>query len=360
MSELAPRLLSWLRAAHPQRQELELGALFAPGAGYSNVTMLGHLRWRERGEDCEQQFVLRLQPAGDAIYPGHDVLRQCRVMQALAATSLPVPRLLGVEHDASVLGSPFYLMERIEGEVPNENPLYHLEGWFHELPEALRRRHWVAGLEAVACMARLDWRALGLDFLAEEAGLVRQLDYYHHAILWAESLAGRSYPLLHAAERWLRINQPDLAQTSQEERLVFSWGDAKLGNCLFRNGELVGVLDFEQATLANPVDDLAWWLMLDDSLSRGYGVPRLAGLPSRAESIAIWERASGFRATHLDYYEVYAAWRMTFVMVRIAHMFKQRGWIGADSDMDERNGGATLLAAHAERLGFDVDFGARA
>jgi len=354
MSELAPRLLSWLRSAHPQRQGLELGALTAPGAGYSNITMLGSMRWRDEGQHREQRFVLRLQPSGDAIYPGHDVLRQCRVMQALAATNLPVPRLLGVEQDASVLGSPFYLMEQVKGRVPNENPLYHLEGWFHDLPESLRRRCWVAGLEAVAQMARLDWRALGLGFLAEEAGLTRQLDYYHHAILWAESLAGRSYPLLHAAERWLRVNRPHHGAMSQDEPLVFSWGDAKLGNCLFKDGELASVLDFEQATLANPVDDLAWWLMLDDSQSRGYGVPRLAGLPSRAESIAIWEQASGFQATHLEYYEVYAAWRMAFVMTRIAQMFKTRGWIPEDSDMDERNGGATLLAAHAERLNFGV------
>jgi len=134
MSELAPRLLSWLRSAHPQRQDLELGALAAPGAGYSNITMLGSMRWRDEGQHREQRFVLRLQPAGDAIYPGHDVLRQCRVMQALAATNLPVPRLLGVEQDASALGSPFYLMEQVEGRVPNENPLCHLEATYRPRP----------------------------------------------------------------------------------------------------------------------------------------------------------------------------------------------------------------------------------
>lgn len=349
MSELAPRLLDWLRAAHPRRHDLALGALSVPQAGYSNVTLLGELFWSAEGAECRQPFVLRLQPEGEAIYPGHDVLRQCRVMQALAATDLPVPAVIGIESDPAVLGSPFYLMEQIAGRVPNENPLYHLEGWFHDLPDDRKRRCWFAGVEAAGRMARLDWRAIGLDFLMDAAGLDRQLDDYHDAILWAEGLAGRRYPLLHAAERWLREHRP------RDEPLAFSWGDAKLGNCLFNEGELVGVLDFEQATLASPVDDLAWWLMLDDSLSRGYGVPRLAGLPSRAESIAVWERASGFEARHLDYYEVYAAWRMAFVMARIADLFKRRGWIAADSDMDTRNGGATLLAAHGERLGFSSE-----
>ncbi len=342
----AARLLDWLRAAHPDWGSVELGPLSAPAAGYSNVTLLGSWR-RQEGEQVRQEdFVLRLQPAGESIYPNHDVMRQCRVMQALAGSGLPVPTLLGVEHDAGILGSPFYLMQRIEGRVPNENPLYHLEGWFHDLPPSMQRRCWLAGIEAAARMSRLDWRALGLDFLLEGAGLAAQLDFYAQAILWAEQLAGRRYPLLHAAEAWLRANRPP------DGPLAFSWGDAKLGNCVFRDGELVGVLDFEQATLASPVDDLAWWLMLDDSLSRGYGVPRLAGLPTREESIAAWERASGEPATHLEYYEVYAAWRMSYVMARIAQIFKSRGWISADADMDVRNGGATLLAAHGEREGF--------
>lgn len=348
MSDLETRLLDWLRKRFPEYHGLQISELGAPSAGYSNVTLLGSLRARSERGEVARDFVLRLQPMGDSIYPNHDVLRQCRVMRALAATDLPVPTLIGEEPDASVLGSPFYLMARIEGRVPNENPLYHLEGWFYDLPPALQRKYWFDGLEAAGRMACLDWRGLALDFLQEGAGLARQLDYYAQAILWAERLAGREYPLLHAAERWLRAHRP------ATERLCFSWGDAKLGNCLYRDDALVGVLDFEQATLADPVDDLAWWLMLDESTSSGYGVPRLAGLPTREESIAAWERASGFEAQHLEYYEVYAAWRMSFVMARIAHIFKSRGWIAAESDMDIRNGGATLLAAHAERLGFGV------
>ena len=308
MSDLAPRLLDWLREQYPGRTDLQLGPLSAPSAGYSNVTLLGTLSWREGATTHEQAFVLRLQPNGDSIYPGHDVLRQCRVMSALAATDLPVPRLIGVEPDAALLGSPFYVMERLEGRVPNENPLYHLEGWFHDLTPALQRQCWFAGIETTGRMARLDWRRLDLGFLLEGAGLSRQIDYYCAAILWAEHLAQRDYPLLHAAERWLREHQPH--------------------------------------------DDRAWWLMLDETLSAGYGVPRLPSLPSREQTIAAWERASGFDATHLEYHEVYAAWRMAFVMARIAHIFKQRGWIAADADMDVRNGGAALLERHGARLGF--------
>src|SRR5690606_26617607 len=176
--------------------------------------------------------------------------------------------------------------------------------------------------------------------------LAQQLDYYRDAVEWAERLH-RPYPHLHRAYQWLVENQP------VDEPLALSWADAKLGNCVYHDdGRLVGVLDWEQATLASPVDDLAWWLMLDESLCTGYGLPRLAGLPSREETVAHWERASGFSARHLPYYDVFAAWRMAYVMARIGTVFMERGWAPRESDMDIRNGGATLLAMHAARLGF--------
>lgn len=357
--DLAARLLHWMRAGGPAlampdgapvpRDALALAPLAAPGAGYSNVTLVGELQGSGPWAEARRGFVLRLQPPGDAIYPDHDVRKQHRVLRALHAAGLPVPAVLGAEDDADVLGGPFFLMAPAEGRVPNENPQYHVGGWFHDLPAEEQRACWMAGIGAVAQLARLDWRAARLGFLDPGDGvppLLRQLAYYDRALRWAESLAGRGYPLLRAAGAWLRTNRPP------EGPVAFSWGDAKLGNCMFHEGRLTAILDFEQATLADPVDDLAWWLMLDDSLSRGYGAPRLASLPSREETVAEWERVSGREARHLDYYEVFAAWRMGFVMARIAHIFKQRGWIPADSDMDERNGGATLLAAHGARLGF--------
>ena len=274
--------------------------------------------------------------------------RSDRVMHSLAASAVPVPPLLGLETDPAALGAPFFVMQRIEGRVPNENPLYHLEGWFHDLsPDALRR-HWFSGIDTLAAIAKLDWRALGLDFLRPPPGrtpLAHQLAYYRDAVAWAERL-GQPYPHLHAAFDWLQAHQP------ADKPLALSWADAKLGNCVYRDGRVVGALDWEQACLANPVDDLAWWLMLDESMSTGYGVPRLAGLPSRAETVAHWERASGFSARDLAYYDVFAAWRMAYVMARIGTVFMQRGWVPPESRMDLQNGGSALLALHAARLGF--------
>ncbi|HOM12099.1 MAG TPA: phosphotransferase family protein [Rubrivivax sp.] len=348
LEDLAHRLEGWLLARHPERAPLAVSQLKRSDAGYSNITVLGDLRWQHDGAAHSLPIVLRVQPQTSSVYPDCDIVRQYRVMQALAGSAVPVPRLLGLETDPAALGAPFFLMQRIEGRVPNENPLYHLEGWFHDLDTGALRQHWFNGIDTVAAIARLDWRALGLDFLQPPPGrtpLAHQLAYYRDAVAWAERL-GRPYPHLHAAFDWLHAHQP------ADEPVALSWADAKLGNCVYRDGRVVGALDWEQATLANPVDDLAWWLMLDESMSTGYGVPRLPGLPSRDETVAHWQRASGFSARDLAYYDVYAAWRMAYVMARIGTVFMQRGLVPRESEMDLRNGGSTLLALHAARLGF--------
>ncbi len=348
LEDLARRLETWLSAQHPERAPLAVSQLKRSDAGYSNITVLGELSWTLDGATQQLPIVLRVQPQESSVYPDCDIVRQYRVMAALAGSAVPVPRLLGLETDATPLGAPFFLMQRIEGRVPNENPLYHLEGWLHDLSADALRQHWFSGIDTIAAIARLDWRALGLDFLQPPPGrtpLAHQLAYYRDAVAWAERL-GRPYPHLHAAFDWLHAHQPT------DEPLALSWADAKLGNCVYHDGRVVGALDWEQATLANPVDDLAWWLMLDESLSTGYGVPRLASLPTRDETVAHWERASGFSARDLPYYEVFAAWRMAYVMARIGTVFMQRGWVPRESQMDLQNGGSTLLALHAARLGF--------
>jgi len=349
LDRVASILSQWLAQRHPERAPVRVTDLKRSDGGFSNITVLGRLEWAGGGRLQAQDIVLRVQPQASSVYPDCDIQRQYRVMEALAGSEVPVPAMLGLETGIAQLGAPFFVMERLAGRVPNENPLYHLEGWFHDLPKDELRRHWFSGIDTIAAIARVDWRARGLGFMQPQGGrtaLAQQLEYYREAVAWAERL-NRPYPHLHGAYEWLLRNQP------ADEPVTLSWGDAKLGNCVYgADGRLVGALDWEQATLASPVDDLAWWLMLDESTSTGYGVPRLAGLPSREETVAHWERASGFSAHHLPYYDVYAAWRMAYVMARIGTIFMERGWVTRESEMDIKNGGATLLAMHAARLGF--------
>jgi aminoglycoside phosphotransferase (APT) family kinase protein len=345
---LARRLASWLMSRHPGMTDARVGALAKSSGGFSNITLMGELDCRRGGGRERLGIVVRVQPLSSAVYPDCDVTRQYRVMERLAGSAVPVPALLGLETDAAVIGAPFYVMQRVDGRVPDENPLYHVAGWFHDLSAEEQRRYWFSGIEVAAAVGRVDWRARGLDFLLPPAGrtpLAQQLDYGRRHLLWSEGLA-RPYPALHRAYDWLRANQP------RDEPIGLIWGDAKLGNCVCRDGAVVAALDWEMAALGNPVDNLAWWLMLDESLCTGWGLPRLAGLPSREESLAHWQRCGGADLRDREYYEIHAAWRFAIAMTRIGTLLMDKGYTPREARSDEVNCASALLAAHAARHGF--------
>ena len=348
LQDLQRQLALWLKAHHRVAGDVRVTGLQQPAGGFSNVTLLGSVQW-PRGAGSEvQDIVLRLQAAAGGVFEQADVARQYQTLQRLQGSGIPVPALLGLQADASTLGAPFYVMHRVPGQVPNENPLYHLEGWFHDLDEAALRDHWFSGIDTLAAISKFDWQTRGFGDLLPPPGttpLAHQLQQYHRHLQWAESLA-QPYPQLHAAHRWLLAHQP------ADEPVALCWGDAKLGNCVFSEGRVVAALDWEMAALSNPVDDLAWWLVLDESLCTGYGLPRLRGLPSRGESVARWQAASGHSARDLPYYEVFAAWRFAILMARIGTLFMQRGLAPRETAMDVNNGGAAVLRLLAQQHGF--------
>ena len=339
---IADTLAVWLQQAWPLQRDIRFHDLQPPTQGYSNETWLLSLDWTHTGRHENLPVVLRLQPEDTALFPSYDLSIQYRCMQRLADSDVPVPRLLGFAGDDSPLGRPFYLMEQLPGRVPRENPLYHLEGWLHDLPPPRQRAVWLSGVEMVARVNRLDWRQLGLDFLdrrgPSESPLDQQLRDLRGFLEWAEALA-EPYPLLQAALTWLESNRP------HDEPMALCWGYPKLGNCLFdpETDACTAVLDWEAAHLGNPVDDLAWWLMLDRSMSDGYGVARLPGLPSRAETIAHWEQHTGQPACNLDYYEVFCAFKFALIMARIGCLFMHNGLVPRAQRMDLNNGGSSIL-----------------
>ena len=342
---LLEKINRWLVQQHGDRYSL--AALSSANGGYSNITLMGELANVTTGGPSG--IVVRIQPEGAAVFPDCDVQAQYQTMHLLKQAGLPVPSLLGLEMDPAVVGAPFFIMSRIQGHVPNENPLYHLEGWFHDLNPAEIKQCWFSGIEGLARLAKLDWQAAGFDFLRPSQGLTalaHQIQYYKNMLDWSEQLSGRHYALLGRCFKWLTANQPTT------ETLSLSWGDAKLGNCVFQNGQLTGMLDWERPALSSPVDDLSWWLMLDQSLCTGYGVPRLEHLPGREETIAHWEKLSGFSAKDLPYYDVFSAWRFAIIMTRIGRIFTERGWVLAEAEMDLRNGGSRLVELLDERLHF--------
>ncbi|RQW29750.1 phosphotransferase family protein [Rhodobacteraceae bacterium CH30] len=340
--DIAPALIAWLAQRHGGSARIL--ALRPPAQGYSNETWLLDA---ELGPEARRQhLVLRLAPAGVGLFPGYDLALQYRVMAALAGSAVPVPALYGFEDDAAVLGRPFYLMQRIEGRVPNENPQYHIQGWLAELDADSQRRHWFAGIKTAAQVARIDWRAQGLDALAPDGDPVAvQLDELAAFLTWTEAQA-RPYPLIRRALAWLAAHRPP------SRRAALVWGDAKLGNLIFDEaGRVAAALDWESAHIGDALEDLAWFLVLDRSLCEGYGVSRLAHLPSREESIACWEAASGESAACLPWFELFAAARLAVIMARLGKLFTERGWVKPEVQMDTHNGGYAVLELTLAELG---------
>lgn len=340
--ETGRSLEKWLALRRPGAEGVRALSLGTPAAtGFSNETLLYDVTWREDGRAHREALVLRCAPSGEGVLPEYDVARQHRILEVLAGTGVPVPRVVGLETDPTLLGVPFYLMERIEGRIPTDNPPYHVGGWVTEIPPAERAALWWDGIEVLARIHRLDWRSLGLGWLDTKGEaptpLERQLDAYRRFLAWAA--AGARHPTCEAALAWLEAERP-----REPAPVALCWGDARPGNMIFREGRVVAVLDWEMATLGDPQQDLAWWLFLDRHHSEGLGAPRLPGFPERAETVARWEARTGLSASRLDYYEVFAAFRFAVIMIRVAAQLVAAGLLPSDADFGRNNLVTRLLA----------------
>jgi aminoglycoside phosphotransferase (APT) family kinase protein len=321
-------LAAWLRRRWPSADALEVATPVAPKAGLSNETFLVDAAWREAGRRHAATLVVRLAPTDFLVFPEYDLGRQAEIMTRLGGSDVPVPRVIAFEPDPSPLGTPFYVMEKIDGVIPPEVPPYHAAGLCVEATPAERAALWWAGIEALVRVHAVDWRARGLATLGAPGPgtdpLDRQLAWWARYLDWVRG--DRPQPVLAAALAWLRDHR------YVPERVALCWGDARLPNLVFRDGRVVGVLDWEMAFLGDPAADLGWWLFLDRANSEGYGIPRLAGFPDAGETVARYEALAGHAAGELRWQEVFAAFRFGVIMARIADRLQA---IGAPTPTDD-------------------------
>lgn len=341
------RLQAWFQRRLRDARDLSVGELRGPSdTGFSSDTLLFDLRWRTSdGQERCEKLVARLAPTGFTVFPHYEIGKQYRVMEAVGRAGVPVPRVRWLEEDPEPLGTPFLIMEQVEGRVPTDNPPYHTGGWVTELTPGERARLWWNGLETMARIHVLDWRELGLAFLDEpERGrtpLQQHLRAYEEYVQWG--MEPRRYPLIQRTAAWLRENRPP------EEHVALCWGDSRPGNQIFdEHLRCVAVLDWEMARLGDPVQDLAWWIAMDRCFSEGIGVERLPGFPGREETIRRWEACVGRPADHFPYYEVFALYRFSVIMARVALQLKHYEILPPDHDMDVNNLASQTLARTLE------------
>jgi aminoglycoside phosphotransferase (APT) family kinase protein len=280
-----------------------------PG-GYSNLTYLVRVGGRE--------LVLRRPPFGAAIKSAHDMGREYRILSRLGTVYPRVPKALAYCEDASVLGAPFYLMERVRGVIlrgrPGEPGLD--EGAMRGLSHAL-----VANL---AELHAVDYAAAGLGDLGHAEGYVeRQVRGWTERYLRART---DHIPAVENAARWLAENQP----ASSGAALIHN--DYKYDNLVLDAADptrIVAVLDWEMATIGDPWMDvgttLAYWLDADDPPAlRQMGLNTLTLLPGnlrRSELVEAYAAASGRPAPDPVFYFVYGLLKVATIAQQIYARF---------------------------------------
>ena len=232
-----------------------------------------------------RRYVLRKKPAGELLPSAHAVEREFRVMKALVASDVPVAKMLCFCDDAAVIGTPFFMMEFVQGRI----------FWDPALPEldsSARRAVYADMNRVVAALHRVDPEAVGLGDFGRSAGFFeRQLKR------WSIQYRASETEPIEAMDRlieWLPAHMPK----TQETRIFH--GDLRIDNMIFHPTEprILAVLDWELSTLGHPLADFAYhalpWRLTADQF-RGMADKDIAalGIPSEAAYLRSYSAATG-------------------------------------------------------------------
>lgn len=305
------RLRTYLEA---ELYEVETFLVQRHAEGHSNETL--YVTFGDR------ELVLRRPPPGEIAESAHDVLREYRIVDALQETNVPVPPTVLSSTDHSIIGSDFYVMEKVKGDVFRSNE----PKWVNKPTQRQR-----IGYELVDKLARIhavDFNAVGLANIGNPSGYTeRQVSRWQQQLEWALEVTSddREVPALHRVSKWLRVNVPD------EGAHTLVHGDYKLDNVMYApdtDPEIVSILDWEMSTLGDPALDLAWILVhWRDSGDPAPAVPELTpmftdadGYPTRTDLVSRYERETGNEFKDQRFYRTLAV----FKLAALGEMFYRR------------------------------------
>lgn len=297
----------------------------------------------------DRSYVLRRPPAHPTADGNQTMRREARILGALAGTAVPHPALIAACGDEGVIGAAFYLMEPVDGFNPGVGlpPL-------HAGDPVLRHRMGLAMVEAIAALGAIDYRAAGLDGFGNPDGFLerqvtrwrRQLDGYARHAGW---LGPAALPGIDAIAAWLERERPATFAPG------ILHGDFHLKNVLFHTDgpEIAAVIDWELATIGDPLLDLGWLL----ATWRDQGAPAAQaqivvepwdGFPSPAELIAHYGAVSGRDVSDAGWYAVLACYKLA-ILLEGSHARSRAG--KAPAEVGERmHKSAVRLLGKAARL----------
>ena len=290
--------------------------------GMSSETIILTGRWDEDGQQREQKWVARVAPTAQdvPVFSSYRMDHQFDVIRLVAEkTDVPVPRVRWLEPTGSVLGTPFFLMDYVEGLVPPDVMPYTFgDNWFADAPAERRRELQDSTVDVIAKLHSIPDPEKTFGFLADRCAggnaLRRNLDWLKSWYEFAVPDIGSS-ALIERALEWLEANWPaDVAATDP----VLVWGDSRVGNVLYADFRPVAVLDWEMATLGPREMDAAWIIFAHMVFQELAGLAGLPGLPDfmREDDVrARYAERTGVELGDLHWFYVYSGviWACVFM-----------------------------------------------
>ena len=320
---LRAQLNSWLQS---KIAGAEITEFSVPGTtGMSSETILFTAAWTDGADASSDRFVLRLppDPRSEPVFRVYDMPLQFNAMRLVGTrTDVPVPATLWLETDSRHLGAPFFVMGRVDGLVPPDLlPYTWGDNWFFDASAAEQATLQRASIDVLAKIHTISAADPDAAFLAIDAdgatALGRHVNDQRAFYEWVAADGTRS-PLIERAFEWLDANWPTAADDPSRE--VVSWGDARIGNMLYRDFRPVAVLDWEMAGHGPREVDLGWMIFLHrffQDLSEMMGQRGMPDFMRTTDVCAQYTDSSGIEPLDMHWFITYAALRHAIIMFRI-------------------------------------------
>ncbi|WKG05301.1 phosphotransferase family protein [Mycolicibacterium sp. HK-90] len=291
--------------------------------GMSSETIMLTGRWEENGVPQEQHWVARVAPTQDdvPVFSSYRLDHQFELMRQVGElTDVPVPNVRWIEPTGEVLGKPFFLMDRVDGQVPPDVMPYTFGGnWFADAPTERQRELQDTTVEVLAKLHAIPDAAQRFGFLSEidppgDTPLRRHFGWLKEWYEFSVPDIGRSQ-LVDRALEWLEKNFPEDVAASDT---VLVWGDSRIGNVLYQDFRPAAVLDWEMATIGPREFDVAWIIYAHMVFQELCGMANMPGLPEvlREEDVrATYRDLTGVEVGDLRWFYVYSGvvWACVFM-----------------------------------------------
>lgn len=323
---LPTQLADWLATLLPPGAEPSVVLHSGIDAnGMSSETLLLDATWTEDGQERRAEFVARVAPAQAdfPVFASYELQDQYDAMRIVAERSdVPVPAVRWMEPTGEVLGTPFFLMDRVDGVIPQDVLPYNFgDNWLHDASHEDQRRLQDRTVEVLAGLHGIPDAQQTFGFLDPahhghagasllERNLSRTAAWYE----FAKADIGPS-PLVERALSWLRANLPEAA----DDDAVLCWGDSRIGNTIYRDFTPVAVLDWEMAAIGPRQLDLSWMVFAHQVFETITGMLELPGMPHflrEEDVVATYEQLTGETVGDLTWYHVYNGLQWCIVFMR--------------------------------------------